>query len=389
MMGIHREGISNIAYGTEFAEGTARPPEIRRYRPDIDRLAWQRVLDVRDVQPNDYYWTVGFRHMKTYRAKSDGVNYLYASTLGHQADLWRTSTGEPNSWSNVWTNATVSSVRSMEVHNGLLYLALMNDALEHDHIGKIWATDGNAFSPVMEDGFGNPDNVGIESLISYNGWLYAGTANSATGYEIWKLAGPNENDPPVRVVAGGGPSPNNEWACSPCIFQGRLYYGSLLSMMDALLRGFPGGADIIRIDENDHWETVVGRGSLSGYSSGFNRRLNSYIWSMAAHDGWLYAGTFDQLSPFTWALEDPIGFIKTMMPQGKSANLIDSLGHSGADLYKTQDGVTWVPVTLDGFGDVGNYGFRTMKSVGKDFFVGTTNTFDGLEIWRATSTGGP
>ena len=35
-----------------------------------------------------------------------------------------------------------------------------------------------------------------------------------------------------------------------------------------------------------------------------------------------------------------------------------------------------------GFGDVGNYGFRTMESVGDYLYVGTTNPFDGLEIWR-------
>ena len=39
---------------------------------------------------------------------------------------------------------------------------------------------------------------------------------------------------------------------------------------------------------------------------------------------------------------------------------------------------------LDGLGDVGNYGFRTMESVGNDLYVGTTNPFDGLEIWRGS-----
>jgi hypothetical protein len=387
MMGTMREGVSGIASGHEFAEGTVRPPEIRRYRPDIDRLTWQRVFDIRQVEPADYYSTVGFRYMKAYRAKSDGVNYLYAATLGHTANLWRTSTGEPNSWSIAWTTGSVGSIRWMEVHNGILYMALTNDALEGEHVGKIWATDGNQFWPVMEDGFGNPENRGIQSLISYNGWLYAGTSNIATGYEIWKLAGPDANDGPIRVVANGGPSGDDHWACSPCIFQGKLYYGSLILMMDTMLRGFPGGATIIRIDENDQWETVVGPDSLSGYSSGFNRRLNAYIWSMGVHDGWLYAGTFDLLSPFTGMLEDPIGFIKSMMPRGKNANVIDFMGHSGADLYKTQDGVTWYPVTLEGFGNVGNYGFRTLMSVGSDFYVGTANASDGLEVWKATSTG--
>jgi hypothetical protein len=58
---------------------------------------------------------------------------------------------------------------------------------------------------------------------------------------------------------------------------------------------------------------------------------------------------------------------------------------AGTDLYKSYDGVNWCPVTIDGFGDAGNSGFRTMVSVGDDFYLGTTNPFDGLEIWRARS----
>jgi hypothetical protein len=55
---------------------------------------------------------------------------------------------------------------------------------------------------------------------------------------------------------------------------------------------------------------------------------------------------------------------------------------AGSDLYKSPDGVRWYRVTLTGFGDVGNYGIRTMESVGDYLYVGTTNPFDGLEIWR-------
>ncbi|MBN2560997.1 MAG: hypothetical protein JXQ75_08715 [Phycisphaerae bacterium] len=57
-----------------------------------------------------------------------------------------------------------------------------------------------------------------------------------------------------------------------------------------------------------------------------------------------------------------------------------------AELYKTQDGVTWHPVTLDGLGDVGNYGFRTMVSADGRFYVGTANPYDGLEIWCGRSS---
>lgn len=116
-----------------------------------------------------------------------------------------------------------------------------------------------------------------------------------------------------------------------------------------------------------------------------DNRPNTYIWSMLVHQGWFYVGTYDQVSPFFNVLEHPDRLIKAFLGRARTANLIELLGKAGADLYKTQDGVTWYPVTLNGFGDVGNYGFRTLVSVGNDLYVGTANPFDGLEVWVGSS----
>ena len=71
--------------------------------------------------------------------------------------------------------------------------------------------------------------------------------------------------------------------------------------------------------------------------------------------------------------------------RSREADLIELIWRADSDLYKTQDGVTWHRVTLDGFGDVRNCGFRTMESVGADLYIGTTNPFDGLEAWLGRS----
>ena len=123
-----------------------------------------------------------------------------------------------------------------------------------------------------------------------------GTKNSSTGYEIWKFAGPDDDTDPIRIVTGGGPSPVNEAAITPCIFDGRLYVGSQLNPLSNITGGFK-AADIIRINADDTWETVVGPESISGFNSGFDHWPNTYIWSMTVHEGWLYAATYDQVSP--------------------------------------------------------------------------------------------
>jgi hypothetical protein len=269
----------------------------------------------------------------------------------------------------------------MEEHNGLLYLAFANEAPTSDgRVGKIFVTDGDQVTAVITDGFGNPDNIGVMSLASFNNWLYAGTKNDVQGYEIWKLLGPDGDEMPVAVVSGGGPSAINESAITPCVFGNQLYVGSQLNPLSNLTAGFK-GADIIRISADDTWETVVGPGSISGFDSGFHHWPNTYIWSMTVHDGWLYAATYDQVSAFFNVLENLDRVIKALVC-ARRANIFERWWRAGSDMYKTQDGATWYRVTLRGFGDVGNYGFRTMESVGEHLYVGTTNPFDGLEIWR-------
>ena len=134
------------------------------------------------------------------------------------------------------------------------------------------------------------------------------------------------------------------------------------------------------------WETVVWPNSISGYNSGFNHWQNTYIWAMTVHDGWFYASTYDQVSAFMNALEnlDKVIWAFTGGPYAREATFPERLFQAGADLYKTQDGLNWYPVTLNGLRDVGNYGFRTLVSAGDELYVGTTNPFDGLEIWMGT-----
>lgn len=381
---------------------TGRPPEIRRHRPDIGLLTWERVFDYRDVEAGPRYSSTGFRNMAVYRSATDGVNYLYASTFGDKPCVWRTATGEPGTWDLVWAAASQGSIRWMAPHNGLLYIAIANDIVVSFSPGQIWATDGKEIWPVMQDGFGNPDNLAVMSLISYNGWLYAGTANSAGGYEIWKLEGPGDaGRTPMRVVANGGTDSKNQIACSPCVFNNDLYWGTMIPA------GFRfRGCEIIRIHPDDAWEVIVGPNSLSGYEGGFGNRFNAYTWWLEEHEGQLYAGTFDTTSILQFAVDHP-GLVKeifssipSIIERGKPLideylgrksdtgakrlpTLLSELISAGGDLYKSADGVHWSPVFTDGLGNPYNYGVRTMVSVGETLYLGMTNPFEGLEIWRS------
>ncbi len=380
LIGLVFETISSLANEGMPNPETVQtlPPEIRRYRPELGSTAWERVFDYREVEAEGEFTTTGFRFLEAFRG-ADEVNRLYAGTLGADAALWRTATGEPGSWELFWEAGEPGSIRWMEEHRGLLYLAFTS-ASPSNPVGKVFATDGTSVWNVIDDGFGSPLNEGIVSLASFNGFLYAGTSNPSEGCEVWKFAGP-DGAAPELIVDNGGPAFVNEAFATPFVFQRRLYFGTQINPFGSITAGFK-AADLIRINPDDTWETVVGPGGISGFDSGFNNKLNIYIWQMEKHEGWLYASTYDQLSALFNVIEnlDQL-FLAISGNLKREANFIEEAGNAGADLYKTQDGVVWVPVTITGFGDVGNYGIRSMLSQDGVLFAGTANPFDGCEVW--------
>lgn len=378
---ILQQGLASMSPAVS-AQPVYRPPEIRRYRPDLGEKAWERVFDYRDVESGPEWETSGFRSMAVYHAQADDVTYLYAGTVGLNPAVWRSPSGEPGAWERVWTDPSEGSVRAMTAHNGLLYVAVSHDQHDPALPGEVYATDGETFWLVAGEGLGNPENTGIYSLASFDGWLYAGTANRLRGYEVWKLEGPG-GGAPVQVVAGGGPSRSNQSTSQMLVFQERLYVGALI-YGGLNLYGFPlRGADMIRIDRDDNVETVVGPGSLGGVDSGFGDVTNPYLWSLAAHDGKLYCGTWDSAGVL------PAGL--SHLPEAMAllaGNVLkprrgpyDMLTDNGAELYVSNDGVYWEPVFTDGLGNPDNYGVRNMVSADGRLYLGMANPTEGLEIW--------
>ena len=102
----------------------------------------------------------------------------------------------------------------------------------------------------------------------------------------------------------------------------------------------PAAADLIRIHPDDSWDLVVGERRntqqgmklpLSGLGAGFNDFFNGYIWRLAEHDGWLYAGTYN------WSVFLP--YLRTKRWPDRSRGLLAASGvnnavaeHGGFDL---------------------------------------------------------
>ncbi|MCX8042584.1 MAG: hypothetical protein N3B18_00490 [Desulfobacterota bacterium] len=366
-----------------------RPPEIRRYRPERGTKTWEKVFDYRDIEPEPEWQTSGIRSLAVYRSLTDGTQHLYAGTFGTKPSLWRSPSGDPGSWELVWRGEIEGSIRALQEHRGFLYIGVTHEFLDQVIPGELYVFDGETTVCINNDGFGNANNTGVYSLVSFNGWLYAGTSNRTEGYEVWKLAGPDHGTPPVKIISGGGPFRGNQAAATMKVFNNKLYVGCLI-FAGINTAGGPivRGADMIRIAPDDTWETVVGPDAVGGVDSGFGKRTNAYLWSMEVFNGELYCGTWDAASfiPVTRKyLPDIRRSLLWFLLGVKAARPTpyDLLTKNGGELFRSADGVHWSTVFKDGLGNPDNFGIRQLLAHDGALYIGFANIDEGLEIWRA------
>ncbi len=406
-------------------------PEIWRYHGDT----WSRVHQASTfVNPSNGYTYpegVGYRIMTTF-TDTAGNDALYAGVGFGFGRILIVKSTDGVTWMPVNTSSIPSrDTRAMISHNGKIYVGTADG---------IYASGSP--SPYT-DTWEKVADFQVASLRSFNGYLYAGTGNptgpsETNGFEVWRsnTASPSGPGDWTRVVEGGAGDAWNVLAASMQDYKGDLYVGSMNLPFATGTEGLK-GFDLIRLNDEDSWDLIVGnyhpkiptvpRGPpLSGWPSGYANPFNLYAWSLGEYDGELYLGTFDifsfarfigdipggsdmllaavtsqelvdpaNLPEGTGALMPGLGELKQIGPVNGNGTyiipIIELLGREfgGADLWTTRDGVHWVPLELNGFGDPNNYGFRTMLTTPDGFIIGTANPFTGCQVWRRSSPDHP
>jgi hypothetical protein len=398
---------------------------IWRYSPADDKwenvhvAPWVATSDGRQM-PRE----IGYRGMTVYQGPSDDAPCLYVSNWanragGQVAQILRSTDGRefiPVSRPGL-VDATITTLRSLVPFRGRLFTSPVAHAGVTPNVPAspvVLAT----IDPTKDDwqiacapGFGDDNNKTIFEMAVFNDKLYAGTLNPLRGFQLWKTDA--TGDPPYRwtlVITDGAYRGNlNECVVSMRVFGNALYVGSGIQNggHDRTYNIGPAAAEIIRVHPDDSWDLVVGmqrptpqgrKFPLSGLGPGFGNFFNGYIWRIREHAGCLYAGTCDwsTLIPFVvsaWA----DGNKPQKAPQGELAAMFNRLMQwigpenlvkfeGGFDLWRTEDGARWTPVTTNGFGNPYNYGVRTMVSTPYGLFLGTANPF-GPEIATRTPAG--
>jgi hypothetical protein len=386
----------------------------------------------------------GFRYMLTFEGEiyaASGGGFLPARLLLKSTD--------GTAWEQVITPLGMGTdSRAMVVHNGKLYVGT-------GYLGRaeVWASDSPStitdnWDKVADFSLTEPyTNTAVVSLESFNGYLYAGTQNLESGYQVFRSDAQAPAHPALdnweQLVWYGGGDMMNYLAATMEVFNDELYVGSMslpVMVADPVELGPPKGFELIRIKADDSWELVVGdyiprfppagptfRLPKSRWPGGFGNFFNFYCWSLQADDGVLYLGTFDASSFLQFVPVEYVAELLALTPEQQeqivaalqqviilleglgvdeeyiepfqrllaafdvgSPDLIDWEGvwqvfidwFAGGDLWKTEDGIHWKPVTLTGFDNPSNYGMRDIVRV-NPLYVGTANPFGGLEIWAA------
>jgi hypothetical protein len=356
--------------------------EIWRYTPETE--TWERVYQSpNDVEipghPGEYTARdIGYRDMIVFE-EADGTEALYVCGATINA-LWppmppprilRSTDGTtfepiPQDPGTVLGDLgqDQATFRDMEVFDGRFYV--INGKIQ-GHGSVLEAEDPAGGNDNFQ--WITPQDMRVFEIAPFNGFLYLGLSDRINGYAVAKTDA--TGTPPYQftpVVTDGGflqPGPSIS-VVSMHVFKDRLYVGT-----DAPV-------ELIRINPDDTWDLVVGdpretpdgwKHPLSGMGSGFDWPSNKHLWRMQDHEGTLYLGTND--TALRWGKAMP--WMADQLEPGY-----------GFDLYRTEDGQSISPITLNGFGDKYQIGIRAFASTPHGLFVGTVSFWYGLRIWQGT-----
>ncbi|EQB87688.1 hypothetical protein J2Z44_004047 [Clostridium punense] len=410
--------------------------EIWRYNKN-GMEPWQRVFK---STPQNF--SNGFRFMINYTLR-DGREILVAAG-GNFSGLNILVSENGTDWLQANNGLSAgNTVRSMIVHNGKLYMGVMI-GLGGTTETILYETENplNGWTRVTFGSSPNNPRGEIASMESFNGHLYLGTSLPG-GFEVWRTLGYEPiADQWKLVVDKGAGDAYNEHALSMKTFRGQLYVGtgiwfgiySIASTPSNLRLIPPKGFDLIRICKNDRWEVIVGSTPLSPTNpvtngirnpkipAGFGFISNAYCWQLEEYDGKLYCGTWDWsvLIPTIIAsiinnIDDIIGLLRnnsslleTILPNNITLPSLDeenlgnllpiikailkfiitSLPTMGGDLWVSENGESWLPISLNGLCNPKNYGMRKLFSADDGrLYVGTANPYQGCEVWRSQPQG--
>ncbi|MEI8133311.1 MAG: IPT/TIG domain-containing protein, partial [Leptolinea sp.] len=324
------EGVAVDSAGSIYATSNFSQQTIKKFTVGVSGFTQVNINGFGDLH------SPGISAMETYKG------FLYAATgnwyIG--STVWRSADGK--NWTQVNEPGfgggadAAPSIPDLLVFGGKLYAGTAVWSTDMTTPGQIWRFDGSAWEGVVPDAFGRTGNsVNINSLVEFNGKIYASRSDRTNGADIYR-SDSGDKDSWSIVASGGFGNTDTYEIRSMVVFNGRLY--------------------ALGTNENDGMEVWSSTSGDSGswtkdVSGGFGNTSNILPGGMALYNKNLYIGTGN------W--------------------------DTGGQLWK-YNGSSWSAVNTTGFGNSANEAMETVLSLDGYLYVITRNWSSGMQVWRSS-----
>jgi hypothetical protein len=239
---VFNNGVSTALYA-----GTGRGNAVQIWR-SLDGSIWAPMMVTGFSDPDN----VDINALAVY----DGMIYAGVTNAASGAKIYRSYTGDSNSWNQVTSPASTiagAGVTGFAEFDGGLWATV-----ESEDPVQIWRTYGGDWEVMRSDGFGNADTTLTGGMAVFGAYLYVGVGNTGTGPQLWRTDGTNWS----QVTPAGFTSPNNQQIEMLSVFQNHLY---------ASLKNTVTGIEVWRTPDSSTWEQVNVDGFGDSHNTGTNR----------------------------------------------------------------------------------------------------------------------
>ncbi len=411
-------------------------PQFPILSPQVSRDFGYRTMILCDAGGTERLYVANFGWGGRILFTADGTTWQQASTNGLPS--FTPSSGAGN-----------LGFRAMACKDGGLWISPAGISTDTDASSDVRvffnpnpANTSSTWRAISPTGVCDPANTySIFDMAVFNGAVYAGAGGAPTGAQVCKTAGCLGGNPNTctatwtKVVPGGtgrGLAGDGDPADGGVIRMNSTLDGLYLGLGRSAGDLVP--AELIRINSDDTWDLIMGKPRLlsdmqalspntfncnhdpdgtgthndvnmcfplshqgpgfgGGYSAAtpsqsFCNGKDTYVWSFAEYDSngdtspELYVGTLDRGSS-SGGGGGGVGGVGTACTSNSS-------NPSGFDLWRSDDGVTFSAVSLDGMGNSSASGIRNMAGVaGVGLFVGTANANTNVGILDPPLTPNP
>lgn len=248
---------------------------------------------------------------------------------------------------------------------------------------NIWRTsDGQAWTKLTTDGFGDPNNNWIAGMVVFRGDLYAKVMNGATGVEIWRTR--NGTSWEQVNQDGFGSATNNSESFGFVVFNDKLYATVNNEWVSTEL-----------------WHTTDGTTWAEDDVSEITAAGNTNMYYLYSYNGILYCGTYRPAGAQIWKSTDGENWTSLVtdgfgdaendaaLPLFRFKDNFYSLtwnGTTGVEAWQSADATTWSRANSDGFGATGtDFPSPFPAAANGTLYVGLRNTAQGAALYRSTS----